>query len=110
MPASQARASRSRTAPPPRSISTPAFARLSARSPSISALWYWYPGGQCFNGSPAPVFGTDCLANGYLPVNLNVVKADLSFWEVYAKATLTVTDQFAIGGAVYYSRRAEFGR
>ena len=28
---------------------------------------YWYPGGQCFNGSLNPIFGTDCLLNGYLP-------------------------------------------
>jgi uncharacterized protein (TIGR02001 family) len=69
----------------------------------FGAIYYWYPGGQCFNGSLAPVFGTDCLANGYLPVNLNVIKSDLSFWEVYAKGTWTVTDQFALGGGVYYS-------
>ena len=69
----------------------------------FGAIYYWYPGGQCFNGSLAPVFGTDCLANGYLPVNGNVIKADLSFWEVYAKGTWTVNDQFALGGGVYYS-------
>ena len=72
----------------------------------LGAWYYWYPGGQCFNGSPAPVFGLDCLANGYLPVNLNVIKRDLSFWEVYAKATFTVNDQIAIGGAVFYSPSA----
>src|SRR6266511_2923877 len=37
----------------------------------FGAWYYWYPGWQCFNGSVAPVFGTDCLANGYLPVNFN---------------------------------------
>ena len=47
--------------------------------------YYWYPGGQCFNGSTAPVFGLDCLANGYLPINGNVIKRDLSFVEGYAK-------------------------
>ena len=65
--------------------------------------YYWYPGGQCFNGSPAPVFGADCLANSYLPVNFNVIKKDLSFWEVYAKATYTVNDSFSFGGSVFYS-------
>jgi Bacterial protein of unknown function (Gcw_chp) len=59
---------------------------------------YWYPGGQCFN-DPA-VFGSDCL--GPLP-NLNVIKKDLSFWEVYGKATYTVNDQFSFGGSVFYS-------
>jgi uncharacterized protein (TIGR02001 family) len=65
--------------------------------------YYWYPGGTCFNGSLNPVFGNDCLENGYLPVNGNVVKKDLSFWEVYAKGTYTVNDQIALTGAAYYS-------
>src|SRR5882724_4429282 len=69
----------------------------------FGAWYYWYPGGQCFNGSLAPVFGTDCLANGYLPVNFNVIKKDLSFVEGYAKGTFTVNDQVQYGGAVYYS-------
>jgi Bacterial protein of unknown function (Gcw_chp) len=59
---------------------------------------YWYPGGQCFN-DPA-IGGSDCL--GPLP-NLNVIKKDLSFWEVYGKATYTVNDQFSFGGSVFYS-------
>src|SRR5499426_1559801 len=62
--------------------------------------YYWYPGGQCFNGSTAPVFGLDCLANGYLPINGNVVKRDLSFVEGYAKGTFTVNDQVAYNGSV----------
>jgi uncharacterized protein (TIGR02001 family) len=56
---------------------------------------YWYPGGQCFNDAFA-----DCLAT--LP-NLNVIKKDLSFWEVYGKATYTVNDLFSFGGSVFYS-------
>jgi uncharacterized protein (TIGR02001 family) len=59
--------------------------------------YYWYPGGQCFNGSTAPVFGLDCLANGYLPIR------DLSFVEGYAKGTFTVNDQVAYNGSVFYS-------
>src|SRR5215813_6876026 len=43
----------------------------------FGAWYYWYPGGQCFNGSLNPVFGTDCLANGYLPVNFNVKGPEL---------------------------------
>jgi len=69
--------------------------------------YYWYPGGQCFNGSLAPVFGLDCLANaagGFgLPLNGNVIKRDLSFLEGFAKGTFTVNDQVALGGAVFYS-------
>jgi hypothetical protein len=59
---------------------------------------YWYPGGECFN-DPA-FFGADCL--GALP-NGNVIKKDLSFWEVYGKATYTLNDQFSFGGSVFYS-------
>src|SRR6476619_6738006 len=69
----------------------------------FGAWYYWYPGGQCFNGSVAPVFGFDCLANGYLPINGNVIKKDLSFYEGFAKGTYTVNDQVQSGGAVYYS-------
>jgi uncharacterized protein (TIGR02001 family) len=57
---------------------------------------YYYPGGQCFNSFG----GADCeptLLNG------NVIKADLSFWELYAKATYTVNDQFSFGGSLFWS-------
>src|ERR1700694_3441789 len=50
--------------------------------------YYWYPGGQCFNNLIQ--FGIDCFMDGAIPVNLNVVKRDLSFVEVYAKGTYTV--------------------
>jgi uncharacterized protein (TIGR02001 family) len=59
---------------------------------------YYYPGGQCFN---AAVPG-ECVANGNLQ-NLNVIKADVSFWEIYGKATYTVTDQLTLGGSVFWS-------
>ena len=65
--------------------------------------YYWYPGGQCFNGSTAPVFGLDCLANGYLPINGNVIKRDLSFVEGFAKGTYTVNDQVTLAAAAFYS-------
>src|SRR5438309_1184449 len=39
---------------------------------------------------------------GSLP-NGNVIKANVSFWEVYGKATYTVNDNFSFGGSVYYS-------
>lgn len=69
----------------------------------FGGIVYWYPGGSCFNGSVAPVFGTDCLENGFLPVNGNVIKKDLTFWEVYARGTYTVSEQVAFAGGVYYS-------
>jgi len=59
-------------------------------------VWeYWYPGGICFNSN---VVG----CNATLP-NGNVVKGDVSFWEVYGKVTYTVTDAFSVGGSLYYS-------
>jgi Bacterial protein of unknown function (Gcw_chp) len=76
----------------------PTFGKLAL---DFGAWYYWYPGGQCFNGAPGSA--ADCLANGNLPVNGNVIKADLSFWEVYAKATYTVNDQLSLGGSVFYS-------
>jgi len=70
----------------------------------FGAWYYWYPGGTCFNLAQ----GGDCAANadpftGGLPINGNVIKSDLSFWEVYAKATVTVNDQFSWGATAFYS-------
>jgi uncharacterized protein (TIGR02001 family) len=68
--------------------------------------YYYYPGGQCFNGgtpTAAQAPGADCLANGFLPVNFNVIKKDLSFWEVYFKPTWNVNDQWALGANVFYT-------
>jgi hypothetical protein len=63
--------------------------------------YYYYPGGQCFNTSPPG--SPDCAINGVLPQNGNVIKSDLSFWEVYGKATYTFSDNFSAGGSFYYS-------
>ena len=73
----------------------PTFGKLAL---DFGYWYYWYPGGECFN-FPA-VGGSDCL--GPLP-NLNVIKKDLSFWEIYGKATYTVNDQFSFGGSVFWS-------
>src|SRR6266511_6200084 len=81
----------------------PTFGKLSL---DFGAWYYWYPGGQCFNQelqlNNLP-FGADCFANGSLPINGNVIKKDLSFWEVYGKASFAVTDAFTIGASAYYS-------
>jgi hypothetical protein len=70
----------------------------------FGAIYYWYPGGQCFNFAQ----GGDCAANADpvtlgLPVNGNVIKEDLSFWEVYAKGTYTVNDNVAFAASAFYS-------
>ena len=63
--------------------------------------YYWYPGGECFHNLAA--FGADCAANGPLPINANTVKANLNFFEIFAKSTFTLNEGVALGGAVYYS-------
>jgi uncharacterized protein (TIGR02001 family) len=70
----------------------PTFGKLAL---DFGAWYYWYPGGTCFaNG----VFNCNAsLLNG------NVVKGDVSFVEVYAKATYNLTDAFSFGGSFYYS-------
>jgi Bacterial protein of unknown function (Gcw_chp) len=65
---------------------------------------YYYPGGQCFND--AAVGGLNCSNEGAVPTPLpngNVMKADVSFWEVYGKATYTISDNFSFGGSAFYS-------
>ena len=57
---------------------------------------YYYPGGQCFDSA-------DPTCNPSIPVNGNIIKADLSFYELYGKATYTVNDQLALGGSIYWS-------
>ncbi len=68
----------------------------------LGFIYYWYPGGQCFN---AAVPG-DCAANaslaGGLP-NGNVIKKDLSWYEPYIKAVWTINDSWAVGGNFYYT-------
>jgi hypothetical protein len=79
----------------------PTFGKLAL---DFGFWYYWYPGGQCFNAlATIPGVSQDCVANGNLPINGNVVKADESFWEVYAKATYTLNDQWSYGGSVWYS-------
>jgi uncharacterized protein (TIGR02001 family) len=70
----------------------PTFDKLAL---DFGVWYYWYPGGICFNSA---VFG----CNNSLP-NGNVVKGDVSFVEVYAKATYNLTDAFSFGGSFYYS-------
>ena len=50
-----------------------------------------------------PCRADGCAANGSLPVNGNVAKTDLSFYEIYGKMNYAVTDAFGLGAFVYYS-------
>src|SRR5215470_7476912 len=65
----------------------PTFDKLAL---DFGGWFYGYPGGQCF--SPATVGGLTCTADAALQAPLpngNVIKQDLSFWEVYGKFTYT---------------------
>jgi hypothetical protein len=79
----------------------PTFDKLAL---DFGAWYYGYPGGQCFN--TAAVGGLTCTAASALQAPLpngNVVKADVSFWEVYGKFTYTWSDNFTFGGSAFYS-------
>jgi hypothetical protein len=74
----------------------------------FGAWGYLYPGGQCFNaaafpGSGIPGSDLQCVLNGNLPLNGNVAKKNASFFEVYGKVNVTLTDQFQVGVNEYYS-------
>jgi len=79
--------------------------------------YYWYPGGNCYGGTnltaPGIPFG-QCgdTSAGFFGVPSkntlpgffgNVVKANESFYEFYAKATYTINDQWAAGIQEWYS-------
>jgi len=65
-------------------------------------IWeYWYPGGSCYGTNfAAMALPSDC--NPFGLISQNVVKKDVSFFEVYLKATYTLGD-FAFGPTFYYT-------
>ncbi len=73
----------------------------------IGVWGYLYPGGSCADGvttggipggGVCPVSTTTIfLANG------NVMKKDVSFFEVYGKVNYTINDNWAVGANEYYS-------
>ncbi len=67
---------------------------------------YLYPGGRCHYGAAVDTAGNvldnECLINFIAPSG-NVIKKDLSFFEVYGKVLYTVTDQWALGANYYYT-------
>src|SRR6266478_6761266 len=70
----------------------PTFGRLAL---DFGGWYYWYPGGECFHD-----FAPGCLRS---LLNGNVVKRDVSFGEIYGKATYAVSDRFSFGGGAYWS-------
>src|SRR6202521_6022296 len=73
----------------------PTFDKLAL---DFGVWYYWYPGGECFNGDTttpcAPPGATTFTVPGGLALpNGNAVKGNLSFVEIYGKATYTINDQ-----------------
>ena len=71
----------------------------------IGVWGYLYPGGTCqfgaaFDPAGKPL-GGDCVTN--FLANGNVMKKDVSFFEVYGKLTYTVNDNWAFGVNEFYS-------
>jgi uncharacterized protein (TIGR02001 family) len=68
--------------------------------------YYYYPGGTTFNG----LGNAATCTNGFFTATAfslgnavcNVLKGDLSFWEVYGKGTYTVNDNVSFGANVFY--------
>ena len=71
----------------------------------VGAWGYLYPGGTCHYGAATDTAGVplsnECQVNALL--NGNVIKKDVSFFEVYGKVNYTFNDYFSMGGNVYYS-------
>jgi len=73
--------------------------------------YYWYPGGNCYGAGGGGISGCNGpFAGGAVPNKNNPgpfagneVVANESFWEVYAKATYTINDQWSVEGQYYYS-------
>jgi hypothetical protein len=69
-------------------------------------VWgYLYPGGTCFFGAAVDTagrpLGAECAAN-FLP-NGNVMKKDVSFFEVYGKVNYTINDSWQFGLNEFYT-------
>jgi uncharacterized protein (TIGR02001 family) len=69
-------------------------------------VWgYLYPGGQCQYGAPTDVAGNvlsaECARN--VLANGNVMKKDVSFYEVYGKANYTFNDTFSLGATAFWT-------
>lgn len=74
----------------------------------LGVLYYYYPGGRVFTGftgtapnlfDPNP-FCTNLFTGAN--ASCNAIKADVSFVEVYAKATYTFNDNFSAGVSGYF--------
>lgn len=82
----------------------PTFDKLSL---DFGAWYYYYPGGITFNGLGSVATCT----NGFFTITpfslgnpvCNTLKGNVSFWEVYGKASYAFNDTFTLGANVFYS-------
>lgn len=76
----------------------PTFGKLAL---DFGFWFYDYPGGIRFDGLTG---ATSCTNLFITPTGgCNVLKSNVSFWELYAKATYTFTDAFSVGANLFYS-------
>src|SRR5882757_10264194 len=72
----------------------------------IGVWGYLYPGGTCYYGAGSVTdfagkpLSAECQANTL--TNLNVMKRDVSFFEVYGKVNYTINDNLSFGLNEYY--------
>ncbi|SFI81361.1 TorF family putative porin [Bradyrhizobium sp. Gha] len=69
----------------------------------IGVWGYLYPGGNCADNVPGGGGSCPVSANTIFLANGNVMKKDVSFFEVYGKGTYTINDNWVIGLNEYYS-------
>ncbi len=88
----------------------PTFDKLAL---DLGAWYYYYPGGQCYGfpvGANSNCGGNSVFGGGAFvpnpnaqPLGGNEILKNVSFWEVYGKATYTFNDNWAAGVQEYYS-------
>jgi hypothetical protein len=78
----------------------PTFDKVSF---DLGAWYYLYPGGRLFDGLGD---GGSCTNGAFSPIGnhgCNIYRADLSFWEYFAKVTYTPNDTYSFGGNIFYA-------
>ncbi len=69
----------------------------------LGAWYYWYPGGQLFNGLNGP---GSCTNGAFSPIgNLgcNVYEANLSYFEYFSKVAYAPNDTYNFGANIFYA-------
>ena len=77
----------------------PTFGKLAL---DFGAWYYYYPGGRTFTGLGTAETCTNLFIVPLPGVGCNAMKASMSFWEIYAKASYAVSDAFTLGLNLFY--------